>query len=349
MASYKVPQDVEADDKLIGPFSFRQFIYLIIVALAGALAWGLAQVFVGLAIIPIPVILLFGALALPLKKDQPMEIYLAAIVSFYLKPRRRLWDPEGIESVIQITAPKAVEEKRTKDLSEGEAHERLSYLANLVDTQGWSIRGTTQNIAMNNDIVLEAQGAEDILDTNTAVAAQFNTMIQASTQRMHDEARERMFAPTPEPQPQMPMQMQQPVQPIQQPATPQIPQQMPVQSVYQEPQQPSYPEEPLVQPVFNPYPTFNQSVMQPLSAGDQMAVPIPEPQQPEVPIVEPQAVEEPVIPQTPEPSTSETEPSADIIELANSSDLSIQTIARQANRLKKKAEGGSDEVVISLR
>ena len=39
MATYKVPQDVEADDKLIGPFSFRQFIYLIVVALAGAMAW----------------------------------------------------------------------------------------------------------------------------------------------------------------------------------------------------------------------------------------------------------------------------------------------------------------------
>ncbi|TAL14698.1 hypothetical protein EPN95_02230, partial [Patescibacteria group bacterium] len=34
MAQYKVPQDVEADDKLIGPFSFRQFVYLIIVALS---------------------------------------------------------------------------------------------------------------------------------------------------------------------------------------------------------------------------------------------------------------------------------------------------------------------------
>lgn len=46
MASYKVPQDVEADDKLIGPFSFRQFIYLVIVVLAGFAAWGLAQLFV---------------------------------------------------------------------------------------------------------------------------------------------------------------------------------------------------------------------------------------------------------------------------------------------------------------
>ena len=30
MAQYKVPQDVEADDKLLGPFSFRQFVYLLI-------------------------------------------------------------------------------------------------------------------------------------------------------------------------------------------------------------------------------------------------------------------------------------------------------------------------------
>jgi hypothetical protein len=82
MATYKVPQDVEADDKLIGPFSFRQFIYLIIVALSIALAWGLSKLFIGLVIIPLPVILLFGALALPLRKDQPMEIYLAAIISY---------------------------------------------------------------------------------------------------------------------------------------------------------------------------------------------------------------------------------------------------------------------------
>ena len=60
MATYKVPQDVEADDKLIGPFSFRQFVYLIIVAMAIALAWGLSQLFIGLAIIPLPVILFFG-------------------------------------------------------------------------------------------------------------------------------------------------------------------------------------------------------------------------------------------------------------------------------------------------
>ena len=65
MAEYKVAQDVEAEDKLIGPFSFRQFIYLIIAAVAVALAWGLGQIFIDLAIIPLPVIIFFTVLALP--------------------------------------------------------------------------------------------------------------------------------------------------------------------------------------------------------------------------------------------------------------------------------------------
>ena len=52
MAIYKVPQDVEAEDKLLGPFTFRQFIYLLIVAAMGFLAFVLWQILPILAIIP---------------------------------------------------------------------------------------------------------------------------------------------------------------------------------------------------------------------------------------------------------------------------------------------------------
>lgn len=197
MATYKVPQDVEADDKLIGPFSFRQFMYLIVVALAGALAWGLAQVFIGLAIIPLPIILFFGALALPLRKDQPMEIYLAAIISFYLKPHRRLWDPDGIESLIEITVPKTVEVNRTKDITQADAEQRFSYLANIVDSQGWAIRGAGVGVpgAVNNDIFLEAQGAQDVFDGSNSVAQSFQSMMSKEADRVHQEAVDRMHQP----------------------------------------------------------------------------------------------------------------------------------------------------------
>ena len=51
------------------------------------------------------------------------------------------------------------------------------------------------------------------------------------------------------------------------------------------------------------------------------------------------------------PSTSDTEFTTGIINLANNPDYSIETMAHEANRLKKKAEQSHDpdEVVISLR
>lgn len=336
MASYKVPQDVEADDKLIGPFSFRQFIYLIIVALAIAGAWGLAQLFIGLAIIPLPIILLFGALALPLRKDQPMEIYLAAIVSFYLKPRRRMWDPDGIDSFIEITTPKIVETPLTKTLSQSDTEQRLSYLANLVDTGGWAIRGAVANNGpMTNEMYLEAQGAEDILDTNNTVAQSINTMMDRRTHEIREEAIERMHHPVPQPAPAVapkPISAPQPGQYVI-PPEPTVPQAHSQQQTV----------DPYPTPIFNPYPnSMQQTVIQPMSD-----IPAENPAQSHPQVTE---VEEEIAPVA-EVSTSEKHISPDIMNLANNTGLSIQTIAHEAHRIQEKenAKAEEEEVIISLR
>lgn len=319
MAVYKVAQDVEADDKLIGPFSFRQFVYLIIVALAGALAWGLSQVFVGLAIIPLPIIIFFGALALPLRKDQPMEIYLAALVSFYLKPHKRLWNPDGIESLVEITAPKVVEIQRTKSLSESEAEQRLSFLADIADTQGWSVRHVTApppQTSMASDVYFAAQETEDVLDASGGVSQVFDNMInQADVKRREDMMARMHTAVVPE------------VAVATAPIAPKVaadPQAFTIPPIAA----PLQDEDP-VMPTYNPYPTeIHQAMLQPLSAQIQ---PLPEP----------------VV--TPQVTTSETRVSPDIINLANNPDLSIETIQREANRIQEKEERGADEVFISLR
>lgn len=164
MATYKVPQDVEAEDKLLGPFTFRQFIYLLVSAGGIAVIFGLFQIFPLLAIIPIPVVLFFLVLALPLKKDQPMEVYLASIISFYLKPSIRLWMSGQKESTIKITAPKIIEKPRARNITEEEASTRLSFLSNLVDSEGYSIRG---NSNFNDDFIAETNNVPDILDQNS--------------------------------------------------------------------------------------------------------------------------------------------------------------------------------------
>ncbi len=310
MAVYKVPQDVEADDKLIGPFSFRQFVYLIIVALAIAIAWGLAQLFMPLAIIPLPIIIVFGALALPLRKDQPMEVYMAAILSFYLKPRKRLWDSDGIESLIEITVPKTIEIQRTKDLSQNEAQQRFSYLAEIVDTQGWAVRGTgiqAPNSAMKSDVYFEAQQVDDVLDSNNAIAIALNQKLDQNDARKHLEminmVRGQASAAAPSADMFNYFSGATPA-----PAT--------VAATV------AVADEPTIQ--YNPYPTdIQQSVLQPINASEQFHQPEP-------------------------PTTSEKVATADIINLASNSDLSIETIARVANRIHDKQEL-NQEVIVSLR
>jgi hypothetical protein len=319
MAVYKVPQDVEADDKLLGPFSFRQFVYLLIVAMAIGIAWGLSQLFIPLAIIPLPVIIFFGALALPLRKDQPMEIYMAAMVSFYLKPRRRLWDPDGIDSFIEITAPKIVEYLRTKELSTSEAERRFTYLAEIVDSKGWAVRGadvTAPNSAMNSSVYFEAQQTQDILDNENLQAKSIDDMLAKSDTRRRENAVSSMqnaFSSAIQAEIEKPM----PSPSSYFGGVPLTEIDEPVDSV---PSQTSQTTEKIE---FNPYPEIRQSIIEPL--GQKKPVPEPEP-----------------------PTTSEKVVSPDIINLASNTDLSIATIASEANRIQEK-QNMVEEVIINLR
>lgn len=189
MAQYKVPQDVEADDKLLGPFSFRQFVYLLIAGGCIALSIGLFQLFPLLAIIPVPVILLMLILALPIKKDQPMETYLAALVSYYLKPRTRLWTPGQRESTINITVPKTIEESRTRDITGEEATNRLSFLANIVDTEGYAIKGAGSS-PVREDLIAEANATTDMFETRHFDALE--EVINKDENERHEEVMKEM-------------------------------------------------------------------------------------------------------------------------------------------------------------
>lgn len=305
MSVYKVPQDVEAEDKLLGPFSFRQFVFLIIAVIGIAIAYGLSTILLPLAIIPVPIILFFGALALPLKKDQPMEVYLAAVISFMLKPKKRLWQPDGIERLVEVIAPKVEEKNYGNNYDQAEVQRRLSYLANLVDSQGWSIRGVNNpNSSMRADLFNEGQAANDILDENSTTAQNINHLINQSDVRRRQEVIQKMqTGQSATPPPAQPPQPSQPDNPA--PATP-------------------------LQ--MNPYPTMRQSILNPISR--QSATPTSTPIQTQP---------------TTMPQSSVNEVSPAIIELANNHDLSIETIAREANRIQQENKLSDEEVVISLR
>lgn len=331
MAVYKVPQDVEAEDKLLGPFSFRQFVYLIIAGGAGFIAWLLWSIAPFLVILPVPVIVFFVVLALPLRKDQPMEIYLLAVVQFLLKPKKRLWSPDGIISLVQITPPQATQVQLTKNITESEASNRLAYLAQVMDTRGWASRGVDQpvvNQSLTTDAAYEAQSAKDILDNKADVSQSFDSLIEKQAAKRREEVVSRMQGSpidgqtTPQIQPS-----HNPYDQFLGQSTEETPSGAPSSKATESnsSQQVGAGTSEHESPRYNPYPTaIRQQVIQPIGS------------------TAPQQTSEPA------QSASTLEVSPDIINLANNSDLSISTIANEARRIQEKKLEDS-EVEISLR
>ncbi|MGH7196925.1 MAG: PrgI family protein [Candidatus Saccharimonadales bacterium] len=309
MAVYKVPQDVEAEDKLLGPLSFRQFIYLMIAGAAIAVGFFLFQAFWLLAIIPVPIVVFFGVLALPLRKDQPMETYLLAVVRFYLKPRQRMWDPDGTISYVEITAPKLVEERLAKEFSGDTARERLDYLARVMDSRGWALKNVEKpsenvNVAVAN----EAAQAVDVLDETNELSKSLQGLLARNEEGHMQQLKQAMQSGQPRPATISPQ-----------------------NNVFTQQFATSADDENIATPDYNPYPaSMHQKVVHPLGEVNEKPK---------------QASKKPAT-EVKKPTTSAMTPqvSPDIMRLASNDDLSVETLAREAHRLQDKDEV---EVVIS--
>ena len=329
MAQYKVPQDVEADDKLLGPFTFRQFVYLLITAALVGILIFLFQLFPLLALIPLPFILLFGALALPIKKDQPMETYLAAIVSYYLKPRTRTWNPGQRETTIDITAPKIVEDKKVRDISGEEATHRLSFLADIVDTQGQSVNAFNNSV-MRDDLVAEAKSTADMFENNHFDT--LNIAIEKEQQNRHDELMKKMRSAIAENKAYQTVeikpvtktaqtaQLVQPAQPAPvQPAAP--------APVAQKPQDPTQFRIPVMAPEPTPAPVAQKDILN-------------------SPVVVRPEIQQPATLADQQKNMSAKPAKGDMIKLANNADYSVATIAKEAKKINERKDDG--EVFVSL-
>jgi Spy/CpxP family protein refolding chaperone len=213
MAVYKVIQDVEAEDKLLGPLSFKALVYA---GIAGTCAFinfrlfliGSPLKWLFILMFAIPMIL-FGVLAAPLGREQPTEVWLLSRIKFFFKPRKRIWNQEGISQLVTITTPKKEEKQLTKDLSPTEVSSRLKTLASTLDTRGWAIKNADVNLSTPDVAtsvvtpesdrlvggagvpqqipVVDVHAADDILDEkHNPIAQKFEALMQkAETDRKH--------------------------------------------------------------------------------------------------------------------------------------------------------------------
>jgi hypothetical protein len=146
MASYKVIQDIEAEDKLFGPLTLKQFIFAVLALASAFIAFRMAIIKIYYAIPLLPFIFVLGVLAAPLGRDQPTEVWILAKLRFWFKPRKRIWDQTGMQELVKITVPKKIEQNLTDNLDQEQVRSKLKALANTIDSRGWVIKNIGVNL-----------------------------------------------------------------------------------------------------------------------------------------------------------------------------------------------------------
>lgn len=108
---YQVPQFIEVEDKVFGPFSLKQFIYL---------AGGVGLMVIMFLYLPfflfvlfgIPVVAFTGALAFYKVNNKSFVEVVEAAFNFYTKERLYLWKKEPKQAApTPVAAPEAPREK----------------------------------------------------------------------------------------------------------------------------------------------------------------------------------------------------------------------------------------------
>lgn len=183
MATYKVIQDIEAEDKFLGPLTLKQFIFGAVGVFFGWLNFfAYAKGFPWAMIVFGPPMLLGFFMAIPWSKDQPTEVWVLAKLRFKFKPKKRIWDQDGMQELVTITAPKKVEKHLTNELSQGEVHSRLKALADTIDSRGWAVKNATL------DMALSTPGGDDRLVSPNAFAPSVPTVNQADAPDMFESS-----------------------------------------------------------------------------------------------------------------------------------------------------------------
>ncbi len=167
MGNYKVLQDIEAEDKLLGPLSLKQFIFAAITAVCMYLSFfAVTKHVTFLLVLFVPMAIISGFLAWPWSRDQSTEVWLLAKIRFFLKPRRRIWNQDGMQQLVTITAPKVIERHLTNDLSQIEVRSRLRALADTIDSRGWAIKNVSVNLSTSPSYVMQDPTSDRLVDVS---------------------------------------------------------------------------------------------------------------------------------------------------------------------------------------
>ena len=113
MKQFQVPQFIDVEDKIVGPLTLKQFLYLLA---GGALVVIARALFIPFIFYIVAFFLLVISLALAFYKpnDIPFPKVLMSAISFFTKPRLYIWKQEEISKKPSAPAGSSQQELQLK-------------------------------------------------------------------------------------------------------------------------------------------------------------------------------------------------------------------------------------------
>lgn len=91
---FQVPQYIEVEDKIFGPLTFKQFIYIAGSLGICAVLFSLLPKFIAI-LLSIPIAMLGAALAFFKVNDRPFSLLIEDFIKFYIGARLYIWRKEA--------------------------------------------------------------------------------------------------------------------------------------------------------------------------------------------------------------------------------------------------------------
>lgn len=111
MTQFKVPQNIDMQDRIVGPLTLFQFLYLLI---GGMIFYATLKTpsVIDLIFIGIPVGMFSLALAFIKVNDQPFSRFILSFIMFLTHPKTRVWHHGSGTPEITVAANQSVTNKR---------------------------------------------------------------------------------------------------------------------------------------------------------------------------------------------------------------------------------------------
>lgn len=136
MEQFVVPQFIDAEDKILGPLTGRQFVIMLLVFMTEAIMWRVMP-FVWFLVVGIPFFAFGVILAFVKVNGQAFHLFMLNLTQSLKKPRLRVWDKRLTDAEVRahmtkVEPPKPPSEPRKAPVSAS----RLQELTLVVNTGG---------------------------------------------------------------------------------------------------------------------------------------------------------------------------------------------------------------------